>query len=289
MTKANTKYKTVKRKANVGERILITKAFDTEGEYDNGDVFTVGKLLSAGVLVKENEDTAMYHREYEVIVDTKPSKNERITALETQVAELQAELQTLKKSPFGPNFQPFIKKDRQPTPNEQRKAVIERAKAFIEESLNRNYPSFSTPKIKRTIDSVWFKGDALGGITDKAEFIVNADKRTVVALIKTLDGKLVHKGIAKCAPDDVFNADIGKAIALGRALGLDVSEFENAPKPTEVVVGMVVDTYIDGDFFKTVKPMKVIEGHRMYSNLVTAEYTPYDPGDKIIDDTEAQY
>ena len=277
MTKANTKYKTVKRKANVGERILITNAEHEYKAYTNGSIGTVLKkcpIFDELVYVWE-WGIPVFDEEYEVIVEESPSDSERITALETQVAELQAELQTLKK-----RKKPKHLLSHYPTPNEQRKAVIERAKAFVAEVSERA------------------KGDDFNDIgnviyrhrTTRPEFHVNAKKRTVVVLLKGAHNPvLIGKAIAKCAPDDVFNADIGKAIALGRALGLDVSEFENAPKPTEVVVGMVVDTYIDGDFFKTVKPMKVIEGHRMYPNLITAEFTPYDPGDKITDDTEAQY
>lgn len=272
MTKANTKYKTVKRKANVGERILITESDMTFGDYRNGQVFTVSEDYgSRAVRVTEIGLPCIFHREYEVIIDD----SERITALETQVAELKAELQALKK-----RKKPKHLLSHYPTPNEQRKAVIERAKAFVAEVSERAKGDYSND-----IGNVIYRHR-----TTRPEFHVNAKKRTVVVLLKGAHNPvLIGKAIAKCAPDDVFNADIGKAIALGRALGLDVSEFENAPKPTEVVVGMVVDTYIDGDFFKTVKPMKVIEGHRMYSNLITAEYTPYDPGDKITDDTDAQY
>ena len=49
------------------------------------------------------------------------------------------------------------------------------------------------------------------------------------------------RGIAKAAPDDCFNVHIGKAIALHRALGLEVpDEYLNAPQPTEVRVGDAV-------------------------------------------------
>jgi hypothetical protein len=72
-----------------------------------------------------------------------------------------------------------------------------------------------------------------------ADFIVNKDKRTVVALIRYQDErKVLSRGIAKCHPNDCFNVHIGKAIALRRALGLDVpDEYLNAPQPTEVRVG----------------------------------------------------
>src|SRR5690606_7062031 len=76
-----------------------------------------------------------------------------------------------------------------------------------------------------------------------AEFIVNEDKRTIVALLRGKHSSKVRaKGTAKCAPGDCFNVHIGKAIALRRALGLEVpTEYLNAPQPTEVRVGDVVD------------------------------------------------
>lgn len=74
---------------------------------------------------------------------------------------------------------------------------------------------------------------------DETEFIVNKEKRTVVALMKHIfSGKILAKGIAKCAPGDCFNVHIGKAIALRRALGLEIPfEYLSAPQPTEVRVG----------------------------------------------------
>jgi hypothetical protein len=64
-----------------------------------------------------------------------------------------------------------------------------------------------------------------------ADFIVNKDKRTVVALLRFQDERgVLSRGIAKCHPNDCFNVHIGKAIALRRALGLDVpDEYLNAP------------------------------------------------------------
>jgi len=74
------------------------------------------------------------------------------------------------------------------------------------------------------------------------KFEVNRDKRTVVALILYNHvNKVRTRGIAKAAPGDVFNASIGRAIALRRALGLPVpTEYTNAPQPTEPRVGDVV-------------------------------------------------
>src|SRR5690606_23223541 len=87
----------------------------------------------------------------------------------------------------------------------------------------------------------WYQAD---GVFDcEADFIVNREKRTVVVLLRGVGSGVIRaKGIAKCAPGDCFNVWIGKAIALRRALGLEVpTEYLNAPQPTEVRVGDVVD------------------------------------------------
>jgi len=87
------------------------------------------------------------------------------------------------------------------------------------------------------------------GIAYNTEYIVNKEKRTVVVLLRGFNfGDVLEKGIAKCDPDDCFNVHIGKAIALHRALGLEVpKEFLNAPQPTEVRVGDIIEyRWIDG-------------------------------------------
>ncbi|WFO97900.1 hypothetical protein [Bacillus subtilis] len=75
------------------------------------------------------------------------------------------------------------------------------------------------------------------------EFLPDRKKRKVTALIRrTSDIDPRHVGRAKAAPSDCFNVHIGKAIALRRALGLAVpDEYLNAPQPTEVRVGDVVE------------------------------------------------
>lgn len=112
------------------------------------------------------------------------------------------------------------------TPNQLRKEIIEKAKEFVENILGE-YETFRITIGKYKNQNV------------RAVFRVNTNKRAVTALIYGAFSKeLVFKGIAKCHPDDVFNEHIGKAIALGRALGLDVSEFEQAVQPTKPVIGM---------------------------------------------------
>ncbi len=106
------------------------------------------------------------------------------------------------------------------TPNQQRAAIIEKAKKFVEEKLGREHV---VPDSRGSIYVPWFLKDF--------DFVVNNEKRTIVALCKGTR-RVRERGIAKCNPSDVFNEHIGKAIAIGRALGLDVSEFEQAVQPT---------------------------------------------------------
>jgi|SRR5690625_3922047 len=111
------------------------------------------------------------------------------------------------------------------TPQEKRDRIVERAKDDIE-------------KLKGGYDNIY----NVHPYTCYAEFIINKDKRTVVVLLRGITStKIRAKGIAKCAPSDCFNVYIGKAIALHRALGLEVpDEYLNAPQPTEVRVGDIV-------------------------------------------------
>lgn len=280
-----TKFKTEKRKANVGERILITNTHPKEHRYANGDEFTVtescddGDTHAGGMLI--------FFTEYEVIIEdyctnpSKPSKNERISLLESQVAELQAKVEALEKpKTIGINLRNCADIESfKLTPNEERKAVIERAKAFVTEVSERI--------AKRGHGNVLGK---YGEITSNAKgwilrvnFVVNTEKKTVVALLYPFySGSICTKAIAKCAPDDVFNADIGKAIALGRALGLDVSEFENAVKPTERVCGMTV--LVSGEKYGR-KLVKQYGGGDFTTGLNSFNAKR----SVIIGDTEAQY
>lgn len=91
------------------------------------------------------------------------------------------------------------------SPNQLRAEIIEKAKRFVE----------------------GHQGDYKFHIQDNLTVAFNAK----------FDG--YKNGYACCNPSDVFNEHIGKAIALGRALNLDVTEFEQAVQPTGPVVGQV--------------------------------------------------
>ncbi|KUP31121.1 hypothetical protein AU387_15800 [Bacillus halotolerans] len=111
-----------------------------------------------------------------------------------------------------------------------RDEIVEIARADVEKLTNYG-------------DGVRYETDMWSFAMCDVEFVINRDKRTVVTLLRGVRTGFVYaKGIAKAAPSDCFNVHIGKAIALRRALGLAVpDEYLNAPQPTEVRVGDVVE------------------------------------------------
>lgn len=123
------------------------------------------------------------------------------------------------------------------SPQEIRDNIVKRAKEDVADLMTQNHPNACVSL------GVWLvtKGGAI--VTDRVDFVVDRVKRTVVALVIDIERKeVIGRGIAKCAPGDVFNSHIGRAIALRRALGLAVpAEYFEAPQPTEVRVGDVVD------------------------------------------------
>lgn len=168
------------------------------------------------------------------------------------------------------------------TPNQQRAEIIEKAKKFVEEQKNRygHYEIYDEKGVSRKCI---------------ADFKFNVEKRTIVVLLRGFESNKIYiRGIAKCFPLDVFNEHIGKAIALGRALGLDVSEFEQAVQPNEVVVGQIVvgnnsgETYEVQEFHDRVK----LGGEFGRSIAINGLSSSLWIGTKqvtIINDTNAQY
>ncbi|MEB5480939.1 hypothetical protein P8825_15340 [Shouchella clausii] len=168
-----------------------------------------------------------------------------------------------------------IKETREFNQQARRDEIVEQAKKNVDIFLKRgtdDYPSFMF----------------------EAEFIVNKEKRTVVALIKGRNSRHVYtRGIAKCAPGDCFNVHIGMEIALRRALGLPVpDEYLNAPQPTEVRVGDVVcgnggdDHYYSKNktFTITKDSVERIDGGFLYKEN-TDDWIERDQIGRIIDDS----
>ncbi|MET3658487.1 hypothetical protein [Sporosarcina psychrophila] len=294
-----TKFKTVKRKANVGERILITYGFPTH-DYKDGDILTVGDKDSVGVYAIGAE-CHIGHDEYEVI-EVKPDTYRRLSEAEAKIATLEAEVKALKTSkeprvdidmiasalsarlanetsvPRGHSKSRYMEELAKAsiTPNQRRADVIKRAQAFVADLEERAVGIGNNEGGNATFRQR----------TTHIKFYVNAEKRVVTALaLGRYSGKLYEKAFAKCSPGDVFNADIGKAVALGRALGVMVpKEFTDAVKPTEVVVGMVAEVEGNAHPYKE----RIISGDGKMHSVTKIRNNPRNLR-KILDDTDAVY
>lgn len=155
------------------------------------------------------------------------------------------------------------------SPQQQRDYIIEQAKRDVAELHDSGLVRFNF------------------GVR-RLEFVVNQEKRTVVALLRGyINENVRERGIAKCAPNDCFNAHIGRAISLRRALGLEVpAEYLNATQPTEVRVGDVVEFVNLPHKVGETRVIKALENSGndcrfTNGNWVSKEYV------KVIDDTRA--
>lgn len=245
----------VDRKAAVGERVVVT---GEKATFEIGKVFVVEDVdwayPAAGLRDGHNAIDGHY-RVLEPVespedapvsepLSAKPAPDqaaELIAKLTTRVATLERRVAALEFPPIVPQdggqldavrAQIVAKLEAPKSPQEIRDDIVKRAKEDLE--------GVKTPwNVNRDPQPLVY---TFRHYVVDVEFIVNHDKRTVVALARWRnDGSIVSKGIAKCAPGDVFNSHIGRAIALRRALGLEVpAEYFEAPNPTEVHVGDVV-------------------------------------------------
>ncbi|MFJ7914446.1 MULTISPECIES: hypothetical protein [unclassified Lysinibacillus] len=172
------------------------------------------------------------------------------------------------------------------TPNQQRAAIIEKAKKFVEK-YNAVRAGNKTRKNEgnTTATQHYYETD----------FFVKEQKVTAV-VYWLLYGEIRIKesrevGRAECNPTDVFNEHIGKAIALGRALGLDVSEFEQAVQPTKVLAGMQVQFYDhDGKDIGIAEVESVVEANYCHcGKWGSTHFEPNKTNDRITNDTNAKY
>ncbi|MEC0403099.1 hypothetical protein [Bacillus velezensis] len=221
---------TEKRPAKVGERVLITGAYAYTGcPYKNGDINNVKTADEYGHILVEEHSVSLLRREYEVIVNNE-IKNEEADEMKIDLnamgydellAHGDAVMEAIKKRTFQEGFQAAKQ--------------VQRKLAKMKTSINTQARRDEIVEQAKADVKGLFKRD----LGYRHDFIVNSEKRTVVALRKSfVEGYVRDRGIAKATPDDCFNIHIGKAIALRRALGLAVpDEYLNAPQPTEVRVG----------------------------------------------------
>ncbi|MFZ7765057.1 hypothetical protein [Bacillus licheniformis] len=232
---------TEKRPAKVGEKVIIIDDFN-EPKYMLHDVVPViGGGDEHGVAVRKLGEWPIYlnNEQYEVIVNNE--EDDEVENVEQRydivVETARDAIEELRLAAYAKGYEDarrelMAQAPVEKTAQERRDEIVERAKADVSGLLKRD-------------------------IGHDHEFIVNTEKRTVVVLRK-LRGctNIVRRGIAKAAPDDCFNVHIGEAIALHRALGLEVpDEYLNAPQPTEVRVGDVVAYR---GFYKTIDYVTVV-------------------------------
>lgn len=235
---------TEKRPAEVGERVLITEK-PVRKDYEIYEPVTVDNVNIYGVeSYKNGRPIFLNHYEYEVIVNNEV-KNEEDNGLGKTYAfkpnlaamgydeliahgeeviraiSLRSYGEGYKQGKFDADMEANYMRKPGKTTQERRDEIVEQAKADVERLRTNN-------RLWRTFD-----------IT----FDINRESRTVEAVAKKPNSRTAFYGTAICAPDDCFNIHIGEAIALHRALGLEVpDEYLNAPQPTEVRVGDVICT-----------------------------------------------
>ncbi|AXF40292.1 hypothetical protein LEY_78 [Paenibacillus phage Ley] len=212
-----TEYRQVKRKAKVGETVKIIHSYPPY--YREKDIAKVCKVIeSSGAVLADftlNEDYRGDGRwlvclDNYVVFEPIAESNE-ISDIKNEMERLTGELATLALR--------VSKLEEPKSPQEIRDEIVERARAYIGMFDSRAARVYST------------------------EYIVNRKKKTVVCLLRGAGTKVI-RGIAKCAPGDVFNSHIGRAIALRRALKLEVpTEYLSVPNPTEFKIGDIVIRY----------------------------------------------
>ena len=119
------------------------------------------------------------------------------------------------KSPFKPTFNAI---------SQTREEIVKEAIADVAELLDKEYDEANEMGVVLHVGTV-----VDFALKDRIDFFINKEKRVVVAKLwihgstgLAKDEAYATTGIARCAPSDVFNEHVGKAIALRRALGLEV-------------------------------------------------------------------
>ncbi|MGD1416528.1 hypothetical protein [Bacillus stercoris] len=256
---------TENRKAKNGEMILITNKKGDSTLYKNGDILTVTHYGVIANTVKEVHNELIVHNEYETVVYMEKSKEESETnpllhkvfhkahlknmdnkELRNLVIDIFDEISTrayeISARAYGEGYQQGrfdqeIEQDEKPktkTDQERRDEIIEQARRDVEDLINHGMPDAEVDPSKgnNTYQEKIYT----------VEFLSDSDKRKVTALVKReRDKHPRHVGRAKALPEDCFNVHIGKAIALRRALGLEVpEEYLNTPQPTAVYIGDIL-------------------------------------------------
>lgn len=305
-------------KFNVGDKVRFIEDYM---DYKKGDIVEVVGFWDEGInYIGKGKSAGCYFSRVE-LVETKPTKNQRITALENEVAELKLIVHELRgKKSIDPSTstiediiefegKQYRKVDREahegdvivfygsrhPQITDGKPYKVFKGKNIEENKLSHTADSGTEyPVDGEYVDGYYVYELIEGGlnpqisivdetiepltqnqqraaIIEKARKFVDEHKskyrsewnivgHTVQILIYDSNGMLMKFRQAKCNPSDVFNEHIGKAIALGRALGLDVSEFEQAVLKGRkyISIGHLMENYL----LKIKNSLRAISEHK---------------------------
>lgn len=263
---------TEKRPAKKGERVLVIhppkrdtyilpyEKVDVVGTFSNSPIERDYSGVFVRVVLGERPEY-LSDEQYEVIVnnEVKNGEADEVERYDTAVETARDAIEELRLAAYAKGFEDARREltataPVEKTAQERRDEIVERAWSDI---MDLKVSGAQSDR-KRGRGNYTYKDHFY-----VVEFVVNREKRKVSALIRHADSRgnvvsgvePIHVGRAKAAPGDCFNVHIGKAIALHRALGLEVpDEYLNAPQPTEVRVGDVVEC----GSLKDVRHVKVV-------------------------------
>lgn len=142
-------------------------------------------------------------------------------------------------------------------------------------------------------DSVGFRfiGDKLyyNSVHGVLSFVENKSERTIVALLRDRSsGRVYSRGVAKACGGECYNVEIGRAIALYKALNREVPEYLiNAPRPDTPKAGDVIKYSFHDEVFS--RELEIIDNIDDYDLTGSVKYARIGSevvnNSKIIDDS----
>lgn len=298
---SNAKYREVKRVAEVGEKIKVVNASPAGGTYVNGDVMSVVKSKAYTVHVDRKwlnapeSHASLWHWEYVVlenIVEPSALTTQPLFEAFTQFIRSNADaVRALLDENIAetPVFASLVKSELRTPKKLTRAQVIELSKADVAELV----------WIGKNHEARLPEGTPLHHTFYVVKFEINREKHAVACVVFKSNSRGEYKakvstGVAKCAPNDVFHAEIGKAIAIRRALGLLIpEEYTEAPKPKELRLGAIVENVSEWRLGTTGEVTGFDYTGVLYKNekATRTDGAIWDFRDnvKIIDDTDVDY
>ena len=216
-------------------------------------------------------------------IESTPTMHTRLVALEAKVAEQAAKIHALETgnvdviTTTSYDSQPVITfAPTAPTKNVERAAVIAKAKKFVTDITDEMGNGRNAHRGNNTFRRYM----------TKPVFTETGRTVSVKVVGKYGSTQVFETASATASQNDTFNRHIGEAIVLGRALGLDVTEFENAPQPTHLVVGTITrGTHVGIETTARVANGRAYDKHGKWWDEKIAVSTYL----RVLDDTDADY